>query len=186
MKTNRSIAKMLLFLASLVPSLAIGSHAGARFKVLHAFSGNQGGLYGGVVLDQAGNLYGAERGGGVYGTGAVFKLTPGKQDVWVETVLYSFNCNDREGCAPETGLVFDAAGNLYGMTTTGGAEFGSVFELIPGSQGWKLRVLLDRGSEGDLILDQAGNLYGQMNDKGKYGQGALSELVKGEGGKDEW
>lgn len=55
---------------------------------------------------------------------------------WTEKVLYSFcaqtNCTDGEG--PHAGLIFDAAGNLYGTTVGGGTHgdgWGTVFELTP-------------------------------------------------------
>jgi uncharacterized repeat protein (TIGR03803 family) len=46
--------------------------------VLHAFKGGTDGQYpnGGVIRDQAGNLYGTTNRGGAYGYGTVFKITP--------------------------------------------------------------------------------------------------------------
>jgi uncharacterized repeat protein (TIGR03803 family) len=186
MKANQSSRKILLFLAFVVLALAGTALAEPKFKVLHAFGDNEGGLYGSLVLDQSGNLYGTERAGGAYGLGAVFKLTQGKDGLWAETVLHSFNCKESEGCAPEAGLAFNATGDLYGMTTRGGAEFGSVFELEPGSQGWSLSVLHKRGQAANLILDQAGNLYGPMASVGQYGKSAISELVRSESWKEKW
>ena len=67
-----------------------------------------------VILDSAGNLYGTVYGGGDYGRGAVFELKRVANGKWTETILYSFCpsgiCED--GAEPETGLVFDSAGNL--------------------------------------------------------------------------
>ncbi|HEY4902493.1 MAG TPA: hypothetical protein VIH89_03385 [Candidatus Sulfotelmatobacter sp.] len=38
---------------------------------------------------------------------------------------------------PSTGLVMDAAGNLYGATGTGGAvSEGAIYELTPSGSGW--------------------------------------------------
>lgn len=88
----------------------------------------------GVVVDIAGNLYGTTYWGGSENSGTVFKITPeGK-----ETVLHSF-CTE-SGCAdgshPLAGLVLDSAGNLWGTTSTGGANtLGTVFEIrtsLPG------------------------------------------------------
>src|SRR5580658_130685 len=185
---GKKSGKLPVFIFAVL-TLTCDVQAAPKFQVLHSFHMGEnegGGLYGSLVLNAKGNLYGMTDGGGTSGYGTIFELAPQPDGRWTETILRNLNCKEKEGCIPQGGLVFDAAGNLYGMTTTGGTEFGSVFELIPGAQGWHLRVLLDRGSEGNLILAQAGNLYGQMNDKGKYGQGALSELVKGEGWKDEW
>jgi len=46
--------------------------------VLHAFTNGEDGEYpwGGLILDKAGNLYGTTEGGGAYGWGVVFRLTP--------------------------------------------------------------------------------------------------------------
>ena len=51
-------------------------------SVLYAFAGDPDGAqpYGGVVLDNAGNLYGPTYQGGKYGYGTVFELTPRARD----------------------------------------------------------------------------------------------------------
>jgi uncharacterized repeat protein (TIGR03803 family) len=94
----------------------------------------------GLIMDAAGNLYGTtSNGGSAGGGGTVFELTPNGSG-WTETVLYSF-CTVTPGCAdglnPQAGLVMDAAGNLYGTTSTGGplaSAYGLVFELSPNAQ----------------------------------------------------
>lgn len=54
-----------------------------------------------------------------------------------EKVLYSFKDNGTDGYAPYAGLMFDAAGNLYGTTYYGGVHGdGTVFRLSPGAGGW--------------------------------------------------
>jgi uncharacterized repeat protein (TIGR03803 family) len=188
-KENHSAGKRLL-LALAALALASSASAAPKFKVVHAFDSDKNdgaGLYGSLVFDSKGNLYGTTADGGTYGYGTVFELTPQVDGKWSEAIIHSFNCKDKEGCVPEDGLVFDPAGSLYGMTTTGGTEFGSVFELKPGSQGWNLSVLHDRGSRGaNLILDQVGNLYGPIGGHGVNGLGAISELVRGEGWKENW
>ena len=68
--------------------------------------------------------------------GTVFELTPNGDGSWTESVLHSFNGSD--GDDPFAGLIFDAAGNLYGTTCDGGA-----FGVWHGFQahaerGWKL------------------------------------------------
>jgi uncharacterized repeat protein (TIGR03803 family) len=82
-----------------------------------------------LIFDATGNLYGTTAEGGAHGGGTVFELTPKAGEGWTENVLYSFN-NGTDGQNPEAGLIFDAAGNLYG-TTTGGGTYGSgtVFEI---------------------------------------------------------
>ena len=87
-----------------------------------------------------------------------------------ERVLYSFSGAD--GSHPYAGLVFDASGNLFGTTSSGGAHgYGTVFELTPSSGGgWTETVLYSfcsatNCSDGSLplagvIFDTAGNLFG--------------------------
>jgi hypothetical protein len=64
-----------------------------------------------VIFDAAGNLYGTTQAGWDSYLGTVFKLTPTADGSWTENVLYNFN---GDGYDPLAGLVFDAAGNLYG------------------------------------------------------------------------
>lgn len=138
--------------------------------ILHVFSDRAGGEYprGGVILDKAGNLYGTAQSGGDSGGGVVFKLSHTSSG-WHETVLHSFDGND--GAAPIGPLTFDAAGNLYGTTLSGGSEAcgcGVAFRLAPNSDGtWRETVLhtftgcADGASPvAGLTLDDVGNLYG--------------------------
>ncbi len=100
--------------------------------VLHSFGNGSDGNspLAGLVFDAVGNLYGTTVGGGTntyYGT--VFELTPTAGGGWTEQVLLSFNGSN--GRDPFAGLIFDAAGNLYGTTFNGGSGVGTVFELTP-------------------------------------------------------
>jgi uncharacterized repeat protein (TIGR03803 family) len=89
-------------------------------------------------------------------------------------VLYKFK-GGNDGGHPIAGLVFDAAGSLYGTTAEGGGQTcdgsgpcGTVFELTPNSDGsWTEHVLYrfaggsdGIGPEAGLTFDGAGNLYG--------------------------
>jgi len=68
----------------------------------------------GLVADSAGNLYGTTMTGGQSGNGTIFKLDKtGK-----ETVLYSFS-GGIDGSSPQSGLIMDSAGSLYGTTYYG-------------------------------------------------------------------
>jgi uncharacterized repeat protein (TIGR03803 family) len=108
-----------------------------RFKpaALHGFTYAEGsGPASGLVMDAAGNLYGATVFGGTAGPnpdGVVFKLTPGPKNKWTETVLYSFSGGADGGGLYGT-IISDAAGNLYGVGIDGGAYgAGVVFEVTP-------------------------------------------------------
>jgi len=145
------------------------SVSGWTETVLYNFTGGEDGAgpspTQSLVFDTAGNLYGTTVDGGTLNAGTVFKLTPKGGGNWAESVIHSFLGNP--GGYPESGLVLDAAGNLYG-TTFGGS--GAVFEISPQSGGtWKYRVLhrFQNRGRGDgsgpvtaLAFDANGNLYG--------------------------
>src|ERR1700733_11503638 len=177
---------ILMFILSVVVALTAGEgFAAPTYNVLHAFTGrlDGGGLWGSLLLDGAGNVYGATGGGGTHIYGTVFELSP-SSDGWTEAVLYNFcqqsHCAD--GAAPFAGLASDAAGNLYGATTTGGStNQGVVFELTPGSDGWSYTIIYQGGSEVGWVLDKAGNLYG-FDGPGRYQNGAAAELSPGSDG----
>src|SRR5271157_110097 len=154
-------------------------------KVLYSFGNSlSDGLGpGGLIFDAAGNLYGTTAYGGTYGGGTVFEVTPAAGGGWTEQVLRSFNGTD--GAFPSAGLIFDAAGSLYGTASEYGAYGdGTVFELTPGGGGnWAEQVLHSfNGTDGDgpgagLIFDAASNLYGTTSGGGTYGYGTVFELT---------
>ena len=102
--------------------------------------------------------------------GTVFELTPTQGGGWTEKVLHNFNSNGADGCYPDAGLIFDAAGNLYGTTYMAAlTAHGTVFELTPnggrGLDGDRCCIASAHGTDGSipyasLIFDTAGNLYG--------------------------
>lgn len=97
--------------------------------VLHSFNSSDGeGVWGGVILDAKGNLYGTTSYGGAYNSGTVYELTP-SEGGWTETLLHSFGGS--EGGNPAGSLLL-RGGILYGTTQTGGAySQGTVFGLNP-------------------------------------------------------
>jgi uncharacterized repeat protein (TIGR03803 family) len=107
-----------------------------------------------LILSGAGNLYGTTTKGGANGAGVVFELIPHGAK-WKETVLYSF-CS-QSGCAdggnPESGLIMDLQGHLYGTNSAG------AFELSKSAGVWKEQVLYG-GAVGGLSLDGSGNIFG--------------------------
>jgi uncharacterized repeat protein (TIGR03803 family) len=140
-------------------------------SVLYAFpdTGKSGVNPWGVSMGADGNLYGTAVYGGTYGFGAVFKLAPNTTGGWTKSTIHAFTGGAESGFS-RTGLIFDAAGNIYGMTSgqPGGAGNGAVFKLTPTSGGgWKSSVLhsFTGGKDGgfpayNLTFDAAGNLYG--------------------------
>src|SRR5208283_2691649 len=97
--------------------------------VLHSFSAADGQFpqASNLIFDSAGNIYGTTPNGGANVSGLVFELSPGdcQDSGWCETVLYNFcslaNCAD--GYQPQSGVIWDSSGNLYGTVLDG------VFEL---------------------------------------------------------
>ena len=88
----------------------------------------------GLTADAFGNFYGTAVGGGAFGGGMVFRLTPSTGGTWIETPVHSFDSfgNGKDGKTPVARMIFDAAGNLYGTTVSGGNYgIGTVYEITP-------------------------------------------------------
>jgi len=136
--------------------------ASGNETVLHSFAGGSDGSVplAGLIMDKAGNLFGTTYVGGTYNSGTAFKLDPSGN----ETVLYTFT-GGSDGGGPYAGsLIMDAAGNLYGTTSSGGAYgLGTVFKLD--TFGFETVLHSFNGSNGallysGLVMDAEGNLYG--------------------------
>jgi len=142
-----------------------------------------GSPFGGLVFDNAGNLYGASSGGGPGGGGTLYQLMPSNGS-WTFGVVYSL-IGSAYLPGPYDSLTMDAAGNLYGTTTKDGAHgAGSVFKLMPFSGGWAETDLYDfaSGSEGavpygSVLIDANGNLYGTASQGGANGHGVIWEIT---------
>lgn len=167
--------------------------AGAgRERMLYRFQGGSDGAtpLASMIADREGNLYGTTNLGGgrascASGCGTVFELSPpaGPGDAWTETVLYRFQ-DGNDGAYPDSSLIADQSGNLYGTTSAGGdgncivqdsEGCGTVFELVrPSTPGgaWAESVLYsfqgvpsgrghgDLAEPNGIAFDKAGNLYG--------------------------
>ncbi len=158
-------------------------------KAIYSFSGfGSDGVNPGcaLIFDGRGNLYGTTQGGGSDLAGTVFELSPSSGGTWTEKVLYNF-AGGTDGSFPEAGLVFDAAGDLYGTTSAGGSNgSGTVFELVAGKGGtWSEKVLHtftgnnDGGSpsSGTLVMDNGGHLYGATLAGGAHDYGVIYQLT---------
>jgi uncharacterized repeat protein (TIGR03803 family) len=125
-------------------------------------------------------VYGGGSGCGGSGYGVVFKLSANG----TFSMLHSFN-GANDGPLPQSGLIADGAGNLYGTTAGGGSGCGTsgcgvVFKLSPSGTETVLYSFTD-GDDGvrpfgGLIADSAGNLYGTTVEGGAYGQGVVFKL----------
>jgi hypothetical protein len=181
------LAGLIAILISVGSSFA----AGAKYTVIYQFQGSPDGATptAPLIADQAGNLYGTTQNGGsssncFQGCGTVFQLKPPakKGGAWKETVLHNFNSDDGSS-PPPSPLIFDRAGNLYGVAGN------NVFRLAPPAHGhgeWTLTVLYsftngnDGGHPNGVIFDGTGKLFGSTQTGGQYGQrggGTIFELT---------
>lgn len=145
--------------------------AGWTEHILATFNGTSvigAGPQAGLIIDAAGNLYGATSIGP--SGSAVFQLSPSGGS-WQMNVLYQFPSENHYGVVGN--MVMDSLGNLYGATVGYGAyQDGMIFKLSPNGNSWTLTDLHDfEGPDGvapmgDLTMDAAGNLYGTANTGG--------------------
>lgn len=165
-----------------------------QFITLAFFTGAHGAdPAGGLVMDAAGNLYGAtvyttsgitgnnSRPTGAFGAGdgTIFELPKGSATI---TTLATFD--GANGQSPQATLVMDSNGNLFGTTRAGGANNdGTVFELSSGSRSITTLASFS-GADGrnpisPLTLDAAGNLFGTTPSGGSSGDGTVFEIPSG-------
>jgi uncharacterized repeat protein (TIGR03803 family) len=145
---------------------------------------------GSLVADSNGNLFGVAEFGGYYGDGAVFEVQKGSGTV---TAVAAFN--GANGLDPQGPLVIDSNGNLFGVTTGGGATFsntnrgdGTVFEIKSGS-GTITTLASFSGPDGSyptsLLEDSNGNLFGTTENGGSpnplVDYGTVFEIPSGSG-----
>ncbi len=175
--------------AGVVYTLTPDGQGGWAHHVIYNFAnGSDGGYpFSTLVFDGAGNIYGTALNGGNAGNGVVFELSPNGTG-WTETTLHSFD-SATDGVEPRTGVILDAAGNLYGTTESGGSiGYGAVFEVSPpakSGQPWTEAVLHnfgfspDGGSPGysTLVLDKSGNLYGTTQTGGTLKNGVVFKIA---------
>lgn len=183
----------VLLLLAVVP--IAGAAHGAVFKVRYTFQGGTDGQapYAAPIEDAAGNLYGTTVFGGNGagcpvadhgGCGTVYKIAPNGTG----SVLHVFT-GGGDGRFPESTLIMDADGNLYGTTRYGGsaqcqsgAGCGTVFKLAPNGAETILHVFHLDGTDGvepvaGLVRDAAGNLYGAAIGGGPAHAGVIFKIA---------
>ncbi len=166
--------------------------------VLYAFTGGADGgnpMGASLTLDSAGNVYGtAPYTQGVTNTeGVAFELSPPSegQATWTYSVLHTFAVGQNligDGYLPESGMIFDQAGNLFGTTEGGGAfAKGTVFELSPPANGqtaWSETIYYSFGRRrhdacnpiGGLVMEKSGRIFGTGSACGRRSDGAVFEI----------
>ena len=158
---------------------------GVTYQEIHQFSqatGDGSNPGSALLVDAKGNLYGVTPNGG-NGCGIVYELSPPTSagGEWTETFVHKFDSNGDDGCNPSGRLIFDNAGDLFGVTFNGGGGASGIFEILC-SNGcgtvyklhladgvWTQTILHHFTGEGTpdgvspsggLAFDKAGNLWG--------------------------
>jgi uncharacterized repeat protein (TIGR03803 family) len=152
-------------------------------SVLYSFAGDLDGeapLYGPMLRDGAGNLYGNTANGGGNGGGTIFKLSPSNKEI----IVSLSGVTGPEG--PTGGLAVDASGNGYGTTTDGGTACapngcGTVFKITRAGKVTVLHSFQGGATDGLLpftgvIRDSAGNLYGTTFNGGPNNAGTVFKV----------
>jgi len=160
--------------------------------VIYDFLGLTDGAFpsAGLTSDKLGNLYGTTYFLGLYGYGTVFELSR-SGGTWIQSTLWALG-NGSDGQFPDSNVVFDSAGNLYGTTIQGGEYgWGTVFELTPSADGnWTeslLHSFLLGANDGNspfagVTLAADGTVYGTTVQGGADGDGTVFELTPSSGG----
>jgi uncharacterized repeat protein (TIGR03803 family) len=179
LKSSKSRSAVFLAVALGTLPFAAPPAPAQTFNVIYSFTGGAdgGNPLAGFIIGPQGELYGTTSVGGKHGAGTVFKISQSG----AEQVLYSFT-GGADGANPNSSLIFDAAGNLYGTTYSGGsAGAGAVFKV---TQAGAESVLysFSGGTDGSnpqskLTSDAAGNLYGTTYYGGAYAGGTVFELT---------
>ncbi len=147
------------------------------FNVIHNFTGGTDGAnpMNGLMLGASGYMYGTTSAGGAYNNGTVFRIAPQGNF----QTIYAFE-GGADGSTPQSFLIEDSAGHLYGTTSAGGAfGGGTVFRITNNTK----TILHNFGSGSDgsaplggLVFDRAGNLYGTTSAGGANGNGTVFML----------
>lgn len=131
--------------------------------------------YGGVQLDQAGNVYLTTT-----LNEFVYQLAPSGSN-WTLNTLYLFDEGD--GIYDQlAGVIVGPGGNLFGGTND---QSPVVFELSPSGGGWSYNPLYSfsgGGLSANLVMDSAGNLYGTTYGGGQGNYGSVFKLAPSNGG----
>jgi uncharacterized repeat protein (TIGR03803 family) len=158
--------------------------------VLHSFNGTDGSLpQAAPFATSNGTVFGTTTTGGSAGFGDLYELTPVSGGSRYH-VIHSFT-GGNDGAGPNSPLVQDAAGNLYGTTPGGGSGGnGTVFEFSHASGSWHETILqafdgADGSSPTGVTLDSRGNLYGVTASGGPNGNGVAYRLSPASGEGDQ-
>jgi FG-GAP-like repeat len=146
---------------------------------------------GGLIADASGDLFGAAGGDGVDNAGTVFeiaKTSTGYASPPTTLVGLTNNPATLLLYKPDSALIADANGDLFGTTSRGGVNgFGSVYEILKTAGGYAsspttLASFPNGGGDGfvsSLIIDADGDLFGVASSGGALGNGPMMfEIAK--------
>jgi uncharacterized repeat protein (TIGR03803 family) len=141
---------------------------------------------GSLIADANGDLFGTTNEGGPNDDGTVFEIVKTPTG-YASTPVTLVNFNFADGASPRGSLIADANGDLFGTTSSGGANNeGTVFEIVKTPAGYASNPVtlvnfdgLDGGDPlASLIADGNGDLFGTTSDGGDLGQGTVFEIAK--------
>ena len=141
---------------------------------------------GGLIADANGDLFGTTAYGGMYGDGTVFEIAKTASG-YASTPTTLVNFNWSTGVYPFASMTIDANSNLFGTTTEGGQDNGTVFEIAKSASGYVSTpiTLVSFGATGSnggfpvggLITDVYGDLFGITRGGGTSGDGTVFEIT---------
>ena len=161
---------------------------GGAIKVMHSFNGTDGyNPDSPVVQGSDGSLYGTTlttNSGSA--PGVIYKMSlSGKLLIVHNFGQFTSGWINPDGASPQAGLLAASDGNLYGVTSTGGANgFGTIYQLKSGGTFTKLLDLSGSANANPaadtntgLIQHTNGSLFGVTSQLGAYAQGNFYNLT---------
>lgn len=131
-----------------------------------------GDTVGGLLLAKQGEIiYGAVETGGSFGDGFVYELRLRSSGKWVETDIHDFEGGPNDGGLPETTLIQDSTGALYGTTFAGGTGPCGGFLMSPGCG--TVFMLAPPASEGGVWTQNILHSFTTVNGDGVAPAGGL-------------
>jgi uncharacterized repeat protein (TIGR03803 family) len=184
--------RIILFL-TIIGTASSVANAQFNFTILASFTdpGN-GGPAAGLVMDAQGNLFGTTIGAGgplfdgsPFSDGSVFELPAGSN-----TILTLATFNGDNGFGPQSSLVIDRTGNLFGTTPAGGNDTfgGTVFRVDGATHELTDLVQTGRTSQTDApagspLFDAQGNLFVAATNGGPSANGSVFKIAVGAGAR---
>ena len=151
-------------------------------SVLYSFKVTENyGPSGDLALDRRGDLYGTA-------TYSVFRVAPpaGDEAPWRKQTVYIFT-EGIAGTIPDSPLILDPKGKLYGTTASSGLDgFSTAFELSPPASGgpWRDTTLANFGGgfdtlqpDGGLVAGKFGWLYGVTTNHSLSANGYVFAII---------